>query len=113
MSGPATNDLLRLVPRTDFPSARALEFDFPGLEIGIAEYEEGPTGCTVFHFPKTASLAIDVRGSRPLAVASERRPIRHDAAIAGEQWQFLADAKARDATVQVLDIAEVVAERLA
>ena len=65
MSGPATNDLLRLVPRTDFPSARALEFDFPGLEIGIAEYEEGPTGCTVFHFPKTASLAIDVRGGSP------------------------------------------------
>jgi L-aminopeptidase/D-esterase-like protein len=60
-----TNDSLRLVPRTDFPSGRVLEFDFPGLEIGIAEYDEGPTGCTVFHVPKVASLSIDVRGGSP------------------------------------------------
>jgi hypothetical protein len=25
-----------------------LEFDFPGLQVGVAAYEEGPTGCTVF-----------------------------------------------------------------
>lgn len=42
-----------------------MEFDFPGLEIGVAEYEEGPTGCTVFHLPKLASLSIDVRGGLP------------------------------------------------
>ena len=65
MSGPVTNDLARLVPRTDFAEARAIEFDFPGLEIGVAEYEEGPTGCTVFHLPKLASLSIDVRGGSP------------------------------------------------
>ena len=65
MSGPGTNDLGRLVPRTDFPTARALGVDFPGLEIGVAEYEEGPTGCTVFHLPKLASLSIDVRGGSP------------------------------------------------
>src|SRR5215207_3751851 len=27
-----------------------LEFDFPGLEIGVAAYPEIPTGCTVFNF---------------------------------------------------------------
>ena len=65
MSGPATNDLDHPVPRTDFPRGRVLEFDFPGLEIGVAEYDEGPTGCTVFHLPKLASLSIDVRGGSP------------------------------------------------
>ncbi len=60
-----TNDNARLAPRTDFSGGRALEFDFPGLEIGVAEYEEGPTGCTVFHLPKVASLSIDVRGGSP------------------------------------------------
>ena len=65
MSGPATNDLVHPAPRTELPQGRLLEFDFPGLEIGVAEYEEGPTGCTVFHLPKVASLAIDVRGGSP------------------------------------------------
>lgn len=56
-----SNDLLDLTPRTDFDGP-ALSFDFPGLEIGVAEYEEGPTGCTVFHFPDGAQLATDLRG---------------------------------------------------
>lgn len=65
MSGSLSNDLAKLVPRTGFADDPALTFVFPGLEIGVAEYEEGPTGCTVFHFPKVASLAIDVRGGSP------------------------------------------------
>jgi L-aminopeptidase/D-esterase-like protein len=60
----ASNDTLRLVPRTDF-AGRVLEFDFPGLEIGCAEYDEGPTGCTVFHFPDRASVQTDIRGGSP------------------------------------------------
>src|SRR5256886_9997830 len=60
---------MRLAPRTDFAEARALRFEFPGLEIGVAEYDEGPTGCTVFHFPEDASLAIDVR-----RLARDQRP---------------------------------------
>jgi 6-aminohexanoate-oligomer endohydrolase len=62
---PASNDTVALVPRTDFDGGRELRFDFPGLEIGVAEYEEGPTGCTVFHFPQGASCATDVRGGAP------------------------------------------------
>jgi 6-aminohexanoate-oligomer endohydrolase len=42
-----------------------LTFEFPGLRIGVAEYEEGPTGCTVFHFTTGAMLERDVRGGSP------------------------------------------------
>jgi L-aminopeptidase/D-esterase-like protein len=54
-----------LVPRTEFDGPE-LRFDFPGLRIGIAEYEQGPTGCTVFRLPAGgAACAIDVRGGSP------------------------------------------------
>lgn len=56
-----------LTPNTAI-SGPALEFDFPGMQIGIAEYEEGPTGCTVFAFDETAELYVDVRGGAPYAV---------------------------------------------
>ena len=46
--------------------SRELQFDFPGLRIGIAEYEEGPTGCTVFHLPPGgAACSVDIRGGSP------------------------------------------------
>jgi L-aminopeptidase/D-esterase-like protein len=60
-----SNDTADLVPRTDF-DGRRLELDLPGLEIGIAEYDEGPTGCSVFLFPGgPAACSIDVRGGSP------------------------------------------------
>ena len=60
-----TNDNAQLVPRTSFDGPE-LRFDFPGLEIGVAEYDEGPTGCTVFHFPGgPAACSIDIRGGSP------------------------------------------------
>jgi 6-aminohexanoate-oligomer endohydrolase len=60
-----TNDLAELVPRTSFDGPE-LRFDFPGLEIGVAEYDEGPTGCTVFCFPGgPVPCSIDVRGGSP------------------------------------------------
>ena len=39
-----------------------LTFDFPGMKIGVAENEEGPTGTTVFYFPDRVMAAADVRG---------------------------------------------------
>jgi L-aminopeptidase/D-esterase-like protein len=46
--------------------SRELRFDFPGLRVGIAEYEEGPTGCTVFQLPPGgAACSIDIRGGSP------------------------------------------------
>ena len=59
-----TNDGAALHPVTSF-STPVIEFDFPGLEIGVAEYAEGPTGCTVFHFPNGATCVADVRGGAP------------------------------------------------
>ncbi len=60
-----SNDTVHPVSRTEIDAKRWLDVDFPGLEIGVAEYTEGPTGCTVFHFPQVASLHIDVRGGSP------------------------------------------------
>ena len=45
--------------------ARIVAYDLPELEIGVAEYEHGPTGCTVLHFPEGAACATDVRGGSP------------------------------------------------
>jgi L-aminopeptidase/D-esterase-like protein len=58
---PDSNDQLR--PQPKIPAvAQRLEFDFPGLKIGCAEYEEGPTGCTVFLLDRGWTTAIDKRG---------------------------------------------------
>jgi len=59
-----SNDTGDLVPRTSFEGPE-LRFDFAGLEIGVAEYDEGPTGCTVFLFPDGAASSIDIRGGSP------------------------------------------------
>jgi L-aminopeptidase/D-esterase-like protein len=60
-----SNDTVELVPRTSFEGPE-LHFEFPGLEIGVAEYDEGPTGCTVFLFPEgPAACSIDIRGGSP------------------------------------------------
>ncbi|MBL0027876.1 MAG: P1 family peptidase [Rhodanobacteraceae bacterium] len=52
------------LPRTH-AEGRRLAFDFPGMKVGIAEYDEGPTGTTVFYFPDSAKGAVDVRGGAP------------------------------------------------
>jgi L-aminopeptidase/D-esterase-like protein len=60
-----SNDSAELAPRTSF-EGRELSFDFAGLEIGVAEYDEGPTGCTVLHFPDgPVACSTDVRGGSP------------------------------------------------
>ncbi|HZQ97570.1 MAG TPA: P1 family peptidase [Chloroflexota bacterium] len=68
-----SNDQLALVPRIP-EGGPTLELDFPGLEIGVAEYDEGPTGCTVFHFPGgPRPCAVDVRGGSPAWVGDYGR----------------------------------------
>jgi L-aminopeptidase/D-esterase-like protein len=52
------------VPRVK-PNGPALTFDFPGMRIGVAEYDEGPTGTTVFYFPGKVVGVVDVRGGAP------------------------------------------------
>ena len=58
------SDQSHLVPDTS-TLGRALELDFPGLEIGVAQYTEGPTGATVFRFVDKAVGAVDIRGGAP------------------------------------------------
>jgi len=70
-TGNLTNDGAELTPVTAFKGP-ALEFDFPGLKVGIAEYAEGPTGCTVFRFPAGSTGLADVRGGAPAEILSYR-----------------------------------------
>jgi len=56
-----SNDSGPLTPSVPL-DAPTLAFDFPALQIGVAEYPEGPTGCTVFYFPDGARAAVDIRG---------------------------------------------------
>ena len=48
-----------------------LQVDFPALRIGVTEYEEGPTGATVFYFPDGVMAAVDVRGGAPGTILTD------------------------------------------
>lgn len=39
-----------------------VEFDFPGVSLGTAEYAEGPTGVTVVGFDRPVQTSVDARG---------------------------------------------------
>ncbi len=75
---PLTNDTTTLRPVTA-PEGPALRFDFPALEVGVAEYAEGPTGCTVFHFPAGVFAAADMRGGSYATIYT-------DQLAAGDGW---------------------------
>ena len=64
-AGPAlSQEYSQPVPVVD-KGTKGIEFDFPAMKVGIAEYEEGPTGTTVFYFPDGVKGAVDVRGGAP------------------------------------------------
>lgn len=77
-----TNDTADLTPVTSF-AGPALTFDFPALKIGVAEYAEGPTGCTVFYFPEGVLAAVDVRGGAPGTFMIDDFVFRHAICFAG------------------------------
>jgi L-aminopeptidase/D-esterase-like protein len=56
----------------------ALVFDLPAVRIGVAEYEEGPTGATVLLFDKPVTVAVDVRGGAPGTVNTDTLRLVHD-----------------------------------
>jgi Peptidase family S58 len=56
----------------------ALTFEFPGVMVGVAEYEEGPTGTTVLYFPKPVVAAVDVRGGAPGTVGTDGLRLAYD-----------------------------------
>ena len=59
---------------------RTLTFDWPAIRIGTGEYAEGPTGVTVFHFPKRVLAAVDVRGGSPGTVNTDILRLGYEAA---------------------------------
>ncbi len=85
------------IPKThnDGPS---LKFDFPAMLVGVAEYDEGPTGTTVFYFPTGVKAAVDVRGGAPgeLNAAalqlSYERPQMQAVVFSGGSWYGLSAA---------------------
>src|SRR5262245_60974704 len=85
------------VPKTD-QSGPALKFDFPQMLVGVAEYDEGPTGTTVFYFPNGVKGAVDVRGGAPgelnaaiLQHARESRMV-NGVVFSGGSWYGLSAA---------------------
>lgn len=67
-----------------------LEFDFPGVFVGSAEYAEGPTGATVISVPKGARTAVDARGGAVGQIGSY--PFNHAVCLAGGSVYGLAAA---------------------
>lgn len=55
------NGAFDLVPKRSV-GRETLRFDFAGVRIGSAHYDEGPTGATVIHLPRGGRTAVDARG---------------------------------------------------
>lgn len=81
----------------DSPPA-VLEFDFPAVHVGVAEYDGGPTGSTVFYFPEGVIAAADVRGGSPGTVNAHAVRLAYEEAFidavvfSGGSWYGLAAA---------------------
>jgi 6-aminohexanoate-oligomer endohydrolase len=82
------NDDVTLTPQPS-PGQATLDFDFPGVEVGTAEYSEGPTGVTVIHVPAGARMAIDERGGAVGLISGDRH-FTHAIALAGGSLYGLA-----------------------
>lgn len=85
------------VPKTD-KAGPSLKFDFPSMLVGVGEYDEGPTGTTVFYFPKGAKGAVDMRGGAPGEVNAKilqsayERPMVQAVVFSGGSWYGLSAA---------------------
>jgi hypothetical protein len=85
------------IPKTN-KDGSSLKFDFPAMLVGVAKYDEGPTGTTVYYFPKGVKTAVDVRGGAPgeLNAAalqlSYETPKMQAVVFSGESWYGLSAA---------------------
>ncbi|MDE1146474.1 MAG: P1 family peptidase [Azospirillaceae bacterium] len=72
-----------------------LRFDWPMVRIGTGEYDEGPTGVTVFSFGRKVLGAVDVRGGGPGTVNTDylrlgySTPDLDSVVFAGGSWYGL------------------------
>ncbi len=76
-------------------AGKTLDFDWPMVRIGTGEYDEGPTGVTVFHFQRKVLGAVDVRGGGPGTVNTDFLRLGYEApeldtvVFAGGSWYGL------------------------
>ncbi|WP_157218056.1 P1 family peptidase [Flavisphingomonas formosensis] len=84
----------------------ALQFDWPMIRIGSAQYREGPTGVTVFRFGKKVMGAVDVRGGGPGTVNTDYLRLGYetpdlDAVVfSGGSWYGLESTTAVDTALK-------------
>jgi len=95
-----------LKPVINSAAAKSLAFDWPMLRIGTGEYEEGPTGVTVFRFGRKVLGAIDVRGGGPGTVNSDFLRLGYEApeldavVFSGGSWYGLESVTAVDTALK-------------
>ncbi|RKF19450.1 peptidase S58 DmpA [Altericroceibacterium spongiae] len=101
-----TIDQSTLTPRINVKGERELNFDWPMLKIGTGEYEEGPTGVTVFRFGRKVAGAVDVRGGAPGTVNSDflnlgyQTPDLDAVVLSGGSWYGLESVTAVDSALK-------------
>lgn len=72
-----------------------LELDWPMIHVGTGQYEDGPTGVTVFHFQRKVLVAMDVLGGSPSSVNQAYVDLGYDVpeldaiVFAGGSWYGL------------------------
>lgn len=93
----AGQDSAQPIPKV-YKEGLSLRFDFPEMRVGIAEYDEGPTGTTVFYFPSGVKGAVDVRGGSPgtvnatILMNSDEAKMVHAVVFSGGSWYGLSAA---------------------
>lgn len=69
----------------------SVAFDFPGVEVGTAEYLAGPTGVTVISIPAGARTSVDARGGA-IGIIGRYEELNHAICFAGGSAYGLAAA---------------------
>ncbi|MBV7255293.1 P1 family peptidase [Pacificimonas sp. WHA3] len=78
--GATPQSALELTINDGFEGKDAFHFDWPEIRVGTGQYEAGPTGATVIHFPKRAHVAMDARGGGPGTINSDYIALGYPAA---------------------------------
>jgi L-aminopeptidase/D-esterase-like protein len=65
-------------PRSAASDGAGLPFELSGVSVGVAEYEDGPTGATVIAFDHPVKAAVDVRGGAPGTINTDALRLGYD-----------------------------------
>lgn len=78
-AGPPAADQSSLKPVLN-TGEKVLKFDWPTIQVGTGEYQEGPTGVTVIRFGRRVHGTLDIRGGGPGTVNSDYMRLGYDQA---------------------------------